>query len=68
MKHPEDAAAMVSLQPDGATVRYGHAKKHIVWTQGLSKSLGHDGNAGVSYDETASVMLRRRDNPAQAEA
>jgi len=50
IKHLEDAAAFVSIQGEGATVRNGHAKKHTLWTEGV------DGNAGESYDEAAATM------------
>lgn len=50
IKYLEDAAAFVSIQGEGATVRNGHAKKDTLWTEGV------DGNAGESYDETAATM------------
>ena len=50
IKYLEDAAAFVSIQGEGATVRNGHAKKHSLWTEGV------DGNAGESYDEAAVTM------------
>lgn len=47
VKHPSDAAALVSMYATGATIRDGHAKKHTVWTEGV------DGEAGESYDVVA---------------
>jgi len=54
IKYLEDAAAFVSIQGEGATVRSGHAKRNILWTEGL------DGNAGESYDGAALVMEARQ--------
>lgn len=51
VKYFEDAAALVSIQDDGATVRYGHTR--VLWTQGV------DGNAGESYDGAAEIMRAR---------
>jgi hypothetical protein len=48
-KEPEAAAALVSFYGEGATVRDGHS--HIVWVE------GEDGNAGDSYDDTATRIL-----------
>ena len=50
IKYPADAAAFVSIQGEGATVRNGHAKKNIIWTE------GKDGHAFDSYDHAAEVM------------
>ena len=60
IKHLEDAAAFVSIQGEGSTVRNGHAKKNTLWTEGL------DGNAGESYDEAAAVMRAVIDERAAA--
>ena len=54
--YAEDAAAFVSIQGEGATIRRGHAKKDVVWTEGFEKI-----SAGDSYDEAASIMLQRLD-------
>jgi hypothetical protein len=50
IKYLEDAAAFVSIQGEGATVRNGHARKLTLWTEGV------DGHAGESYDEAAVTM------------
>jgi hypothetical protein len=52
-KQPEQAAALVSFLGDGATIRYGHTKKDIVWTEGV------DGAASDSYDQTANKVVDR---------
>ncbi len=52
-KHVEDAAALLAIQEDGATIRYGH--NVIAWTQGA------DGDAGESYDAVASLAHERMD-------
>ena len=49
-KFVEDAAAVVSLYSDGATIRNGHAKRDTVWTEGA------DGAAGESYDHVRQVV------------
>lgn len=54
-KHAEDAAAIVALNGDGATIRYGHAKRDIVWTEGEAG----DGAAAESYDHVAEVAHQR---------
>ncbi len=50
----EGAAALVSLYGDGATIRDGHPRKQIVWTDGV------DGSAGDSYDSVALKVYERR--------
>ena len=50
IKYPSDAAAFVSILGEGATVRNGHAKKDVLWTEGIT------GNAFDSYDHAAEVM------------
>lgn len=59
MKDPSDSAAVVSLYPKGATIRDGHRKKDIVWTE------GEDGDAGESYDHVATTVWRRVDERRQ---
>lgn len=55
--HGEDAAALVAIQGEGATIRFaGHSKKHVVWTEGSEEQ-----SAGESYDETARIMADRLD-------
>lgn len=47
----EAAACLVSFYGAGATIRTGHTKRHIVWTE------GGDGEAGASYDVVADHIL-----------
>ncbi len=53
MKYAEDAAALCDLFGPEGTIRRGHAKRDIVWDNAV------DGDAGDSYDETASVCRER---------
>ncbi len=53
LKYVEDAAAMVAILGDGATVRNGHAKRDTIYTQGA------DGDAGESYDVAGELMRSR---------
>ena len=55
-KHSEDAAALASLSGYGSQVRYGHAKKDTLWTEGSERFP-----AGESYDGAAAIMLERVD-------
>ena len=50
-KYPEEAAAVVSLLGEGATIRDGH--KLAVWVE------GSDGYAADSYDVVAETAYRR---------
>jgi hypothetical protein len=52
-KEPEAAAVLVSWYGDGASIRWGHAKSHTVWTEGT------DGRAAESYDATTTTILGR---------
>lgn len=52
LKDATDAACMVALRGEGATVRYDH--KHIVWREGAE-----DDWAGNSYDHAAGVIHER---------
>lgn len=56
-KYPEDAAAVVSVRGDGATIRYGHRTADVVWTEGPAG----DGDGGNSYDTVAQVIQERLD-------
>lgn len=47
LKEPEAAAAVVAFYGKNATIRLGHAKRDIVWTEGAS------GEAFDSYDKVA---------------
>ena len=51
-KYAADAAAIVSLHCDGATVRDNHRK--IIWREGKEEIP-----AGESYDRAAEIMLER---------
>ena len=59
VKYAEDAAALVALQGDGATVKYDHGK--VIWREGAEEL-----SAGESYDEAARVMYRRIDKMRRA--
>lgn len=54
-KYAVDAAALVSLQGDGATVKHKHGK--IIWREG-----GEEISAGESYDRAVRIMHRRIDD------
>lgn len=53
-KHPEDAAAIVNIRGDGSTIRDGHGKSDIVWTEGAESKP-----AGESYDFVAETVFDR---------
>ncbi len=50
-KEPEAAACLMNFYGDGSTIRYGHQKRDIAWTEGV------DGHAFESYDEVAERCL-----------
>ena len=52
-KYVEDAAALVAFRGHGSTIRTGHSKKSIVYTN------GEDGEAGESYDVVADIVFNR---------
>jgi hypothetical protein len=53
-KYLEDAAILVAGQGSAeTTIRYGHARTHIIWTE------GKDGKAFESYDAVAVIGLAR---------
>lgn len=52
VKHLEDAAVLVSVQGEGATIRYGHDA--AIWIEG-----SEGWSAGESYDQTARVCEDR---------
>ncbi|MCY4108720.1 MAG: hypothetical protein OXG11_06805 [Chloroflexi bacterium] len=54
---PEAAAAKIGLYGEGLTIRYGHAKKRTVWTEGADA----DGTAADSYDVVAFTVWGRID-------
>lgn len=47
------AAVLVNLYGEGSTIRLGHSKKDVLWTQGI------DGDAAESYDTTGLTMAKR---------
>lgn len=47
-KHVEDAAAIIALYGDGASIRDGHSK--VVWLE------GRDGEAAESFDAVAAKV------------
>jgi len=49
----EAAASLAAFYGPGSTVRYGHSKRVVLWTE------GQDGQAGESYDAAAQVMYQR---------
>ena len=51
-KHIEDAAAIVALRGDGATIRYNH--RHIVWREGNEEQP-----AAESYDFVYETVMSR---------
>jgi hypothetical protein len=51
-KHVEDAAAIVSLRGDGATIRDGHSR--AVWTEGAEQTRAYD-----SYDLVVLTIRER---------
>ena len=44
------AALLMSLYGDGATIRLGHSKRDIIWTEGV------DGNGSESYDAVGDAI------------
>lgn len=59
--YAEDAAALVACYGKGASIRWGHTKGMIVWTDGI------DGSAGESFDNVATLCNSRLDNHMQKE-
>jgi predicted secreted protein len=53
-KYASDAGWMAAISGDGATVRYGHAKKDTLWTEGAEVTT-----AGKSFDHVAEIILDR---------
>lgn len=54
VKHYEDSACLVASYGAGATVRFGHSKRHTLWSEGAEAF-----SAGESYDQAAIVMRDR---------
>ena len=57
-KHVEDAAALVALYGDGATIRDGAASRRTVWTEGRETI-----SAAESYDTVARIVWDRIRTP-----
>lgn len=53
-KHAEDAAAVVAMNGDGATIRDGHSTRDIVWREGSEAKP-----ASESYDFVANIIAER---------
>lgn len=58
-KEPEAAAALASFYGDDATIRAGHAKRDVVFTEGESGS-GKAIHAYDSFDVVAELCVARR--------
>jgi hypothetical protein len=54
VKYAEHAAAIVALEGDYGTIRYGHSKRMILWREGLEAQP-----AGESYDFVAETVYER---------
>lgn len=54
LAHSEDAALIVSVYGDGATVRIGRGNRKILWTEGKENI-----KAAESYDAASNTMLQR---------
>ena len=54
-KDPIHAVMLASCLMDGVTVRYGHARRDIVWTEGAEAP-----DAVNSYDRAAEIISERR--------
>ncbi len=55
-KYASDAGWLAAVSGDGATVRYGHAKKDTLWTEGKEVTT-----AGESFDHVAEIIIERYD-------
>jgi len=53
-KRAEDAACLVAFLGNGATIRWGHSTRGIVWREGSESQSAAD-----SYDLVAEVIHRR---------
>lgn len=53
-KYEEDAAVLVAALGDGASIRIGHSKRSVVWTEGKETQ-----SAGESYDHVATTIRGR---------
>jgi hypothetical protein len=52
-KYLETAAAMLSIESDGATIRDGHARRRTMYV------VGKDGQPGESYDAVVQIVAAR---------
>lgn len=57
--HAEEAGCLAAFLGDGATLRDGHAKRDIFWTE------GPDSRAGNSYDAVAQSLVDFRASAAR---
>ena len=53
VKEVMGAAVLVGAYGEGSTIRMGHSKKMILWTE------GKDGEAAESYDTAGEIMAQR---------
>jgi len=61
--YAEDAAALVALLGDGATIRDGHSRRFVLWSEGNEEQP-----AAESYDYVAETVGRRRGRVAEGGA
>ncbi len=62
LKDPANAAVLLANLDPGSTIRDGHRRKDIIFTE------GHDGTAALSYDDVAHICyknIKRRETPQQ---
>lgn len=52
--YPQDAAALVGNWGPGATIRLGHTKRNVVWTEGAEEIPAHE-----SFDRVADIVWER---------
>jgi len=53
-KHIEDAVVIAAVRGEGTTIRYGHGKAAILWTEGAEGQ-----SASESYDHATAVVVSR---------
>lgn len=54
LKYAEDALILIAVLGSGATVRYGHSIKDVLWREGYEEC-----DASESYDRAAQVIRNR---------
>lgn len=62
-RYVEDAASIITLHGDGATIRDGHCKADTVWTEGAERQP-----ASESIDFVAGTVLNRANARRKASA